>query len=191
MGVQINHMSNKTPKKHAHSADIQLQTKKEFQHLYEHTHLAVFRYIYGLHGGPKEEVEDLTTTTYLRAWKSRYRFRGNGDAAFGWLLKIARNLVIDAYRRQVIRPNLLDIEKQITPAPGLPPEDQVHMQEQIRTLWGLIAELPNQQREIIVLRYLLDWRVKDIATYLEKNENNISVTIRRVLKRLQDEWPDP
>jgi RNA polymerase sigma-70 factor (ECF subfamily) len=191
MGVQINQMSNNTPKKHAHSTEIHLQTKKEFQQLYERTYLAVFRYIYGLYGGPKEDVEDLTTTTYLRAWQSRYRFRGNGDAAFGWLLKIARNLVIDAFRRQGIRPHMLDIENQITTAPGLPPEDQVHMQEQIQILWSLIADLPNEQREIIVLRYLLDWRVKDIAIYLERNENNISVTIRRILKRLQDEWPDP
>src|SRR5689334_4070515 len=71
-----------------------------FAHLYETTHLFVFRYVYGLSGGPAEEAEDLTAETYARAWKTSSHFRGDERAALGWLLRIARNLAIDLARRR-------------------------------------------------------------------------------------------
>jgi RNA polymerase sigma-70 factor (ECF subfamily) len=163
----------------------------EFQNIYEQYHLIVFRYLYGLHGGPTEEVEDLTTAVFLRAWKSRHRFRGNHKAALGWLIKIARNLVIDSYRRKGRSGSLIDIENQIIPSNDLSPEECFFLQDQIATLWKLLTILSPQQREIIVFRYILGWRVKDIAKQLNKSENNISVSIRRILKHLQNEWPIP
>ena len=81
-----------------------LQSVEAFDQLYQSTHLIIFRYIYGLHGGSQEDVEDLTANTFTRAWKARSRFNGDPSAAIGWLLKIARNLVIDDYRRRKIRP---------------------------------------------------------------------------------------
>jgi RNA polymerase sigma-70 factor (ECF subfamily) len=56
-----------------------------FTRLYENTHLLVFRYVYGLSGGPLQEVEDLTAETYARAWKTRQHFNGSDPAALGWL----------------------------------------------------------------------------------------------------------
>jgi hypothetical protein len=57
-----------------------------FARLYEQTYLRIFRYIYGLSGGPLQEAEDLTAETYERAWKRRQRFTGDEQAALGWLL---------------------------------------------------------------------------------------------------------
>lgn len=168
-----------------------ISDRQGFQEFYEVRHLAVFRYIFGLLGGPIQEVEDLTTQTFLRAWRSRQRFNGDERAAFGWLLKIARNLVIDTHRHQGRNQMPLDIEDQAIPTPGLTPEEQVALQEQVRILWGLLNQLPDQQREIITLRYLLDWRVKDIAEQLSLSENHVSVILRRVIRRLKDLWPTP
>ena len=170
--------------------DIELKEADAFQLVYRNSHLTVFRYIYGLHGGPIEDIEDLTTLTFLRAWKSRRRFRGSQDAALGWLLKIARNLVIDDYRRNKRSGKLLDIEKQIIPDPSITPEEIVSQHEQTLALWALLQRLPNQPREMIVLRYILGWRVKDIAEHLDMKENTVSVSIRRILKQLQTEWPE-
>ncbi len=44
---------------------------------------------------------------------------------------------------------------------------------------------------MLVLRYLLSWRVDQIAEYLEIPENTVSVTIHRTLERLQQHWPQP
>ncbi len=89
-----------------------LQDRQSFENLYSHVHLVVFHYIYGLYGGPVEEVEDLTADTFFRAWKARERFTGDENAALGWLLQIARNRVIDALRREHVRRNQASLEQE-------------------------------------------------------------------------------
>lgn len=170
--------------------NINLRNFDVFQRLYSQYHLLVFRFIYGLHGGPTEDVEDLTAETFTRAWKSRRRFKGSERAAIGWLLKIARNLVIDAHRRQQTHGIAQDIEKHVVPADNLNPEEQAQLQEQVRILWTRMENLPTQQREILVLRYMLGWRVQEISLHLDLKENTVSVYIRRALHRLRQDWPE-
>jgi RNA polymerase sigma-70 factor, ECF subfamily len=160
-----------------------------FTHLYETTYLIVFRYVYGLSGGPAQEAEDLTAETYARAWKTSHRFDGNKQAALSWLLSIARNLVIDLSRRRKVRNLDEDTPIELLPDPNLAPEQDVVTREQVEILWRMLDNLPEDVREILVLRYMLGWKVKQIASYLGKTENNVSVTIRRALKNLQSGWP--
>lgn len=160
-----------------------------FTRLYEETYLIVFRYVYGLSGGPLQEAEDLTAETYARAWKTRQTFTGDGQAALGWLLRIARNLAIDLSRHRKVR----DIDENVpvevlADANGIP-EIDVITREQIAILWRMLGTLPEDVREILVLRYILGWQVKQIAAHLGTNENNVSVTIRRALKSLRNAWP--
>lgn len=168
---------------------ISLRDAESFQQCYDRCHLIVFRFIYGLHGGPTEDVEDLTAETFVRAWKSRRRFQGTEQAALGWLLKIARNLVIDTHRRQRSRGFSQDIEQHIISSDGPNPEEQTQIREQVKVLWSLLQTLPDQQREILVLRYMLGWRVQDIGEHLEMKENTVSVYIRRAIQRLRTDWP--
>jgi RNA polymerase sigma-70 factor, ECF subfamily len=159
-----------------------------FSDLYERTHLPVFRYLYGLTGGPQEDVEDLTAEAYARAWRARRTFQGDPEAALGWLMKIARRLVIDDYRRRKARP-VLDGEPALElPAPGPSPEDALLAADEQQALWQFLRALPGEAREILTLRYLLGWRVNQIAVYLEIPENNISATIHRSLERLRVQW---
>ncbi|MCA9925831.1 MAG: sigma-70 family RNA polymerase sigma factor [Anaerolineales bacterium] len=160
-----------------------------FAQLYEETHLIVARYILGLSGRPLVEIEDLTATTYERAWKARKRFQGKADAALGWLLTIARRLVIDAHRQQHRRGEADTINEMVLTDSQASPEQQAIGHEQQQALWQLLAELPEQQREMLVLRYMVGWQVKKIATHLELPPNTVSVTIRRLLARLRRNWP--
>jgi RNA polymerase sigma-70 factor (ECF subfamily) len=159
-----------------------------FTRLYENTHLLVFRYVYGLSGGPLQEVEDLTAETYARAWKTRQHFNGSDQAALGWLLRIARNLVIDLSRRRKVRHVDEEADVDMLIAPNQVPELDVIAREQLTTLWRMLGSLSEETREMLVLRYMLGWQVKQVAEYLEMSENNVSVTIRRALQRLQHDW---
>ncbi|MCI0554845.1 MAG: RNA polymerase sigma factor [Anaerolineae bacterium] len=160
-----------------------------FTRLYEETHLIVFRYVYGLSGGPLQEAEDLTAETYARAWKTRQRFNGDEQAALGWLLRIARNLAIDLSRRRKVRNIDESIPIELLADSNFVPEIDVITREQITILWGLLKTLSENVREMIVLRYILGWQIKQVAAHLGLSENNVSVTIRRALKSLQRDWP--
>jgi RNA polymerase sigma-70 factor, ECF subfamily len=159
-----------------------------FSELYERARLPVYRYIYGLTGGPQEIVEDLVAETFIRAWKSRQRFDVQADGATGWLIRIAKRLVIDDYRRRTVRTSL---SLAADPAPQSLPEQSAIAAEQRQTLLVLLKELPDEQRELLTLRYMLGWRIGEIADHLGMTENNVSVTIHRLLARLREQWPDP
>jgi RNA polymerase sigma-70 factor (ECF subfamily) len=156
-----------------------------FTRLYENTHLIVFRYVYGLSGGSAQDAEDLTAETYMRAWKRRKYFNGNEQAAIGWLLRISKNLVIDLSRRRKVRNIGEEINIELLVDPNQTPEMDIVTREHIAILWHLLGTLPEDIREILVLRYMLGWQIKQIAEHLGKSENNTSVTIRRALQKLQ------
>lgn len=165
-----------------------LESRAAFSSLFERSHLPVFRYVYGLTGGPQEEAEDLAAETFLRAWRARRTFDGDDASALGWLLKIARRLVIDSYRRRRARPPE-DDDLEAMPASGPTPEEAALAGEEQAIMVSLLHSLPAGPREMLVLRYLLGWRVDRIADHLEIPQNTVSVTIRRALERIRQQWP--
>lgn len=161
-----------------------LSSPARFRKLYENNRLPVFRYIYGLTGGPQDDVEDLTAETFLRAWKARHQFQGDDGSATGWLIRIAKRLVIDEYRHAQQQ-----IHKTPTDTPLDPSPEQTALQnEQTNHLYRLLADLADEPREIMILRYLLGWRVSDIALHLGMTESNVSVIIHRTLTKLRERW---
>lgn len=161
------------------------QSAEAFTALYERTQLIVFRYIYALYGEPQEDVEDMWLETFLKAWRSRHRFMGNEDAALGWLLHIARNLVIDQHRWHQRYPvsDLRDVEDFVVSTDDAP-ESQMIAKEEAQALGKMLETLSEQQREMVVLRYVVGWRVKEIARHLQITENTVTVTLRRTLTKL-------
>jgi RNA polymerase sigma-70 factor, ECF subfamily len=166
-----------------------IATPGAFAELYGQTHLLVFRYVYGMHGGPVEDVEDLTAEIYLRAWRARDQFEGDAGAAVGWLLVIARNQVVDAHRRQNVQGVSEPLDDDSLPAPEPSPEAQAGWAADVRTFWVLAQGLPVAQREMLILRYLQGWQVQAIAAHLGLTDNAVSLSLRRALKRLRADWP--
>ena len=160
----------------------------DFARLYDQNYVRVFRYIYGRCGGIQQEAEDITAETFLRAWTTRHHFSGNEQAALGWLLHIARNLVIDASRRQKVRTTDDSVELETLPDVNAVPESELLTREQTAILWKILESLPDETREMLVLRYMLGWQVNRIAAHLDTKENTVSVSIHRALSRLKNDW---
>jgi RNA polymerase sigma-70 factor (ECF subfamily) len=173
-----------------------LQDSKTFSNLFDRTQIVIFRFIYGMHGGPIEEVEDLTCDTFMRAWKGRSHFFGDDHDALCWLFTIARHLVIDAHRRKKAHPESTHIRLEDMDFGSnnislqVAPEEQVSNREQSIHLWQILQNFSDDKREMLVLRYMLGWRVTEIARYLHKDENTISVSIRRCLQQIRHDWSD-
>ena len=169
-----------------HQQHSSIASPASFRALYELNRLPVFRYVYALTSGSQDDAEDLTAETFLRAWKARYQFQGEIDSAIGWLIGIAKRLVIDDYRRtaRANRNSPTDVNSESTP------EQTAIQQEQQKLLFRLLADLPDEQREILILRYLLGWRVNDIAQHIGASENKVSVSLHRILSKLREKWTE-
>lgn len=162
-----------------------LSSPEAFREIYEDNKTPVFRYVYSLVNGSQQDAEDLTAETFLRAWRARHRFEGEPSGAIGWLIGIAKNLVVDDYRRR---------SRAVEPFPGASPEDAPEqyaiVEEEKRQLIGVLGELPDEQREILILRYVLGWQVMAIAAHLELTPNHVSVIIHRALSGLRARWEE-
>jgi RNA polymerase sigma-70 factor (ECF subfamily) len=180
----------KTLNKNSTLADVPTITNRDvFCQFFEQTQIQVYRYIYGLTGGPPDEVEDLTAESYFRAWSARTSFRGDLKDAQYWIFKIAKHQVIDAYRRRKSAGETVSLEIHEPPSSEDTPEDQALSHERSVILWGLLQTLPESPLELIVLRYILGWSIGEIAIYTHKNETAVSMAVHRALKQLQQNWP--
>lgn len=153
--------------------------------MYEANRTSVFRYIYSSIGGETNDAEDLTAETFIRAWKARHTFEGDVDSAIGWLIGIAKRLIIDDYRRKDIR-KTESLNHEIES--GTSTEEEILLTQQKEELLKLLQNLPDDQREILTLRYVLNWRVNQIAAQMKLSENHVSVIIHRTLAELRTQW---
>jgi RNA polymerase sigma-70 factor, ECF subfamily len=157
--------------------------------------------------GSLQDSEDLTQETFLRAWRSRASFRGQGTLR-AWLYKIATNACLDALRTRP-RPALEPVPEaagdfevpwlQPYPdqlleglvAPDADPEDAVVSKETIELAFIVaIQQLTPAQRAVLILRDVLGWRAKDTASLLETSVASVNSALQRARAGLQQHLPE-
>lgn len=155
---------------------------KVFGELYKLYVERIFRYLYSLIGNV-HEAEDITAQTFLTAFESFHRFREDRHFA-SWLFTIARNKAMDHFRR---RKNLSPIDETVNPAMENDPLHSMIRNEQIANLSNLIRALPEEERELLRLRYLASMSFPEIAHFLRRNESAVKKSTYRLLARLHNQ----
>lgn len=129
--------------------------------------------------GDRDTAEDLTQATFERALRAWSRFDPRRASESTWLLVIARNLLIDYYRRD--RSNLSDpIDEHLAPTvPG--PEEQLASAELLTAL----ARLSDRDREVLALRFGADMTGPEIAELLNLSLANVQQILSRSIRKLR------
>lgn len=142
---------------------------------------AIFRYCC-FKVSDREKAIDLTQDVFVKVWQ--YLLAGNEVGNMKALLyKVARNLIIDEYRKKKF--DSLDTMAEA----GFEPADIRELDTISIVEAGLlverIKELPDAYSEVVFMRYVDDLSVKEIAEALGEQENNVSVRIHRGLHKLR------
>jgi RNA polymerase sigma-70 factor (ECF subfamily) len=140
-----------------------------FDDFYRGTSQRLARYAYGLTGNATE-AQDLTQEAYARAWQ-RWRTVQACDEPEAWLRVVVTRLAADRWRRLRVR--------RAASASLRPPEPAQPPSETTVLLVTALRTLPLAQRQAIVLHYLLDRSVADIATELHCNVNTVKSWLAR------------
>jgi RNA polymerase sigma-70 factor (ECF subfamily) len=130
--------------------------------------------------GDRDTAEDLTQATFERALRAWSRFDPRRASESTWLLAIARNLLIDHYRRD--RSNITEpIQEHLAPAvPG--PEEHLTASAEIVSALGRLSE---RDREIVALRFGGDMTGPEIAQLLNLTLANVQQILSRSLRKLR------
>jgi RNA polymerase sigma-70 factor (ECF subfamily) len=108
----------------------------------------VYRYVY-YKVGLQAEAEDLTSQVFVKAWEAMPRYQWREIPFSHWLMRMARNAVIDHYRTAKPRGELDEALVSRDPEPQV----EYLRGERSRELEAAIRRLPEDQRTVIVLRF--------------------------------------
>lgn len=128
-----------------------------------------------------EDADELTSEVFLRGWE--YMSSGAVNNLNAFFFRIARNLVADFYRKYKPTDGI-EFAEHI--------DDGTSVQEDVATkiegdeLLAQLRTLKDEYREVLVMRYLSEMEVGEIASALEKTPNSIRVLLHRAKKALQE-----
>ena len=154
-----------------------------FGELYDRHVSLVYRYAYSLLGN-KGEAEDLTADTFLRALQAIKRYRWTGCPVSSWLLTIARNLGMSQLRWRQRTKDAFRLLPALTSSES--PEARAAHGVDIHELRQAVATLSPAEREVIILRFVLDLDYPRVAQVVGKSVNNVRVIQCRALQRLHE-----
>jgi RNA polymerase sigma-70 factor (ECF subfamily) len=154
-----------------------------FGALYRRYVTPVYRYLYSRVGNAAE-AEDLTAQVFIEALEGlpRYQERGHFPA---WLFTIARRRAADHHRRSQPALPLNDVAD---PADDNDPQSHIMRIEALRHLGALVAQLDDDARELLRLRFAAGLTFGQIAGVLGRREGAVKMALHRLLERLKAMW---
>ncbi len=176
--------------------------RKDFEEIYD-THVEqIFRFVY-LKVGSKDDAEDITSRVFIQTWKSV----AGSDPAMpenprALLYKVARNLVIDHYRRnrpvreedleenavspqKKAKPKQVPLEDVVIEDREIRPDEKALLNSQIEEVKQALQEINEDYQNVIIWYYLDELTVPEIAELLDKPEASVRVLIHRAVDSLK------
>jgi RNA polymerase sigma factor (sigma-70 family) len=137
----------------------------------------------------REDAEDVTQEVLIRLW--RHWDSIDPAATSTWVMRVARNLVIDVARRRQSRAAVFaggaDVEELAANVPGENTADAEAERSSLRgRLEGALSELDEPYRSIVVMREIQGFAYEEIATALNMPLGTIKVYLHRARRRLRE-----
>lgn len=154
--------------------------------IYEAYYARVYRFIF-YRVSHKETAEDITEEVFIKAFSGLKNLE-QLEAFEGWLFQIARNLVIDYYRKKKQLVPLDSVENTLEYDTNV--VDIINLQIEQSILIKLLKELNDEQRSVIKMKFFEELDNSTIATILNKTEGAIRVIQHRAITRLKDIFKD-
>jgi len=161
------------------------QDVQEFQTFYQENLSLIYRYIYSKVGN-REEAEDLTSQTFIKAVRSVDHER-SPHSMQKWLFQVARTTVAD-YWRAYYRVSVRSLEELLDAGWEGPVEEEpvVMSTTPSERVHRLLEALQENYREVLTCRFLLNLSIKETALRMGLTEANVKVLQFRALKRAAD-----
>lgn len=130
------------------------------------------------------EAEDLTQDTFIKVMRNYEGFRQQSSLKT-WILTIAKRTAIDHYRKKKIISILPSILDNTRKSEDFIPEDQVDHHENWALLQKALLKLKPDYRNVVILRGLKEYSVKETAEILDWKESKVKVDYHRAVKLMK------
>ncbi|MFA5022647.1 MAG: RNA polymerase sigma factor [Patescibacteria group bacterium] len=158
-----------------------------FAQVYDLYVTPIYRFIY-FKVSSRQDAEDLTSEVFLKIWQYVTETDEVIENLRALLYRSARNLVIDFYRRNAKRDyvqdeeilDLIQDEKQQSLL------TKVDLEIEMKNVELILRKLKDEYREIIILRFVEELSINEIAEVLGKSKGSVRVILHRALKVVKE-----
>ena len=151
-----------------------------FINLYDKYVDSIYRFIY-FRVGDKDTAWDITQDCFLKALEYIAENEVRQPRAF--LYQVARNLVIDHWKLRGRQSSVELSEVDIIDDTNI--EADLDIKNRVKEIMGVVGELPDHHRDLLILRYVDDLSFSEIAEILNKSQVSLRVQVSRLIKDLR------
>lgn len=157
--------------------------------LYDHYQGSVYRFLF-YRTRSATLAEDLTSETFFRALRNMQNFRWQGKDFGAWLMTIARNLATDHFKAGRTRLELATEDMGVHDDATEGPENAVLAGLTNEVLLKALTELPNEQKDCLVMRFLQGMSIAETAAVLGRSEGAVKQLQLRGVRNLAKLMPE-
>jgi RNA polymerase sigma-70 factor (ECF subfamily) len=163
-------------------ARVQGESPRGAEELYREHHEHIFRFIWSrVHNA--EQAEDLTGEVFTRMVAHLPAYRERSPPFRAWLYRIARNLIVDHYRKVSSARALAEAGNQ--PPDHTSPEENAEAALTLERVQRALERLDAEQREVVELRFLAELSLEEVALTLNKTIPAVKALQHRGLAALR------
>jgi RNA polymerase sigma-70 factor (ECF subfamily) len=178
-----------------HLVEAARRDPRAFEALYRKYVAQVYSFAY-YELGDHHAAEDVTERTFVSALQALPRFDerarpadGEGASTFRvWLFRIARNAIANERRARSRRPttDLSAAAGLPDPAPSHDPPTVAVRRSETAAVWDAVAALPADRRRVLVLRFVEEMSIAEIAGVLGRSEGAVRVLLHRAVRSVAE-----
>ncbi|HEX4207822.1 MAG TPA: sigma-70 family RNA polymerase sigma factor [Ktedonobacteraceae bacterium] len=132
-----------------------------------------------------EDAEDLLLEVFIVAFNYTTLEQLSPERQLAWLRRVARNKVIDRYRRNALI-TFLPLDQALAQEDHeRSPEQHAEWRESLQMLYSAFHQLSSLQQELLLLRYRRELRLEEIGKLIGKSEGAVRKLLARTLQKLQ------
>ncbi|QZY29451.1 sigma-70 family RNA polymerase sigma factor [Nocardioides coralli] len=163
--------------------------KDAFGMLYDHYQGSVYRFLF-YRTRSQQLAEDLTSETFFRALRSMSNFRWQGKDFGAWLMTIARNLCTDHFKAGKTRLEVTTEDMATHDDATEGPEPAVLASLTNEVLLQTLGELPDEQRDCLIMRFLQGMSIAETAEVLGRSDGAVKQLQLRGVRNLAKRLPE-
>jgi RNA polymerase sigma-70 factor (ECF subfamily) len=164
---------------------IQTGDDSAFTEVYQDYAPRIWKHVY-YRTNNRESADDIMSETFLRTWEF-VRVRSHEvEHLRAFIYRVANNLVVDHYRSRSRAAIQMDEEMERTL--GYDAEIDIQAEERLQAdnMRRALLQLQAEARDLLVMRFIDELTIEEIADALGKNRNAVYVSIHRAVKKLKE-----
>ena len=135
-------------------------------------------------GANAEQAEDLVQETMIAVWSKAHMYVSDRGSVTTWIFTIARNLRIDRLRRE--KTSLYtDIDDYDAESTEVQQDDALSRLQEDGYVAKALAQIPEEQRQLLILSYVEDLPQSEIATRLQIPLGTVKSRMRLAYRRMK------